>query len=246
MYDPKGNGKDKAVEAVTFLEAEPPPHLRSVVHRFVELLTQFPLAKDYRFHALPDACTYIVLDQLHPKIAGVTRLRASSQEMNLGLRFHFVNIRFLPGVWQEDREQTSYALVKDPYSGTLPLLELNQSLIGKDIATKQARLSQFVESLVESKIVIENPVTEKIFQHLDEIHSVADMAAVSHLSPRQLQRVLKRTTGFSPHDFLKVLRLQNSLSGAPSLSYADQSHFIHSFRKATGYTPGRYSRKFDV
>jgi len=36
------------------------------------------------------------------------------------------------------------------------------------------------------------------------------------------------------------------LNGHDRWSYADQSHFIHSFRKATGYTPGKYSRKFDV
>lgn len=246
MYDPKGNGKDRAVDAVQFFEAEPPRHLRDVVHRFLELRTQAPLADDYRFHALPDACTYVVLDQLHPKVAGVTRLQASSQELNLGKRFHFINIRFLPGVWQGDREQVSHGIVEDAYSGDLPLLDLNQTLIGRSFMAKQATLSLFVESLIESKLVISNPVTEKIFQRLDDIHSVAGMAEASELSPRQLQRVLKRTTGFAPHDFLKVLRLQQSLNGEPSLSYADQSHFIHTFRKATGYTPGRYSRKFDV
>jgi AraC-like DNA-binding protein len=136
--------------------------------------------------------------------------------------------------------------VKDVYSGDLPLLELNQSLIGQDFAAKQVTLSRFVEGLVQRKQVLANPVTEKIFQHLDQIRSVTDMAAASDLSPRQLQRVLKRETGFAPHDFLKVLRLQQSLRGEPSSSYADQSHFIHSFRKATGYTPGRYCRKFDV
>ena len=246
MYDPKGNGKDRTVGTVQFFEAEPPMHLRGVVHRFLELRTQASLPDDYRFHALPDACTYVVLDQLDRKVAGVTRLQASSQELNLGQTFHFINIRFLPGVWQGDREQISYGLVEDAYSGDLPLLELNQTLIGQDFATKQTTLSRFVESLVQSKLVLANPVTEKILQNLDEIHSVADMAAASDLSPRQLQRVLKRTIGFAPHDFLKVLRLQQSLNGEPSLSYADQSHFIHSFRKATGYTPGRYSRKFDV
>lgn len=246
MYDPKGNGKDRTVENVRFFEAEPPAHLRGVVHRYLELKTHAPLLEDYRFHALPDACTYIVLDQLKRQIAGVTRLRASSQELNLGRTFHFVNIRFLPGVWQGHREQISYALVKDAYSGDLPLLELNQNLVGQDFAAKKAILSRFVESLVQSKLVLANPVTEKIFQHIDTIYSVADMAAASDLSPRQLQRVLKRTTGFAPHDFLKVLRLQQSLNDEPSLSYADQSHFIHSFRKATGYTPGQYSRKFDV
>ncbi|CTQ56575.1 transcriptional activator FtrA [Roseibium album] len=246
MYDPKGNAKDKAVEAVQFFEAEPPVQLRGIVHRFLELKTQAPLLDDYRFHALPDACTYIILDQQDPRIAGVTRLRASSEELNLGKVFHFINIRFLPGVWQRDREDVSYGMVEDAYSGNLPLVPLNESLAGQDFAAKQDILSRFVEGLVERKLVIANPVTEKIFRHLDEIHSVADMASVSEMSPRQLQRVLKKTTGFAPHDFLKVLRLQQSLSGEPSLSYADQSHFIHSFRKATGYTPAKYSRKFDV
>lgn len=246
MYDPKGNGKDRTVEAVQFREADPPPHLRGIVHRFLELRTQTPLPDSYRFHALPDACTYIVLDQLDRKVAGVARLQASSQELNLGRTFHFTNIRFLPGVWQGNRDQIIHGLVKDAYSGDLPLLGLNQTLADQDFPTKQATLSLFVESLIESKLVIANPFTEKIFRHLDEIHSVADMAEACELSPRQLQRVLKQTTGFTPHDFLKVLRLQQSLNGEPSLSYADQSHFIHTFRKATGYTPGKYSRKFDV
>ena len=246
MYDPKGNGRDRKVDTVEFFEAEPPGQLRGVVHRFLEIRTLAPLAEDYRFHALPDACTYIVLDQIDRKVAGVTRLRASSHELNLGQSFHFINIRFLPGVWQGDRQRVSFALVQDTYSGDLPLIELNQKLIGQDFAAKQITLSQFVDSLVQSKLVLANPVTEKIFQRIDDIHSVADMAAATDLSPRQLQRVLKQTTGFAPHDFLKVLRLQQSLNGEPSLSYADQSHFIHSFRKATGYTPGQYSRKFDV
>lgn len=246
MYDPKGNGKDRTVQTVDFAEAEPPIHLRGIVHRFLELSTQAPLPDDYRFHALPDACTYAVFNQLEPNIAGITRLRASSEELNLGKAFHFVNIRFLPGVWQADREPVSYGLVDEVYAGDLPLITLNQTLKGVDFAAKQRILSRFVETLVESNLVIANPVTERIFQHLDDIHSVADMAAVSDLSPRQLQRVLKKTTGFAPHDFLKVLRLQQSLNGEPSLAYADQSHFIHSFRKATGYTPARYSRKFDV
>ena len=100
--------------------------------------------------------------------------------------------------------------------------------------------------LMETKRVAPNPVTEKIFHHLDSIHTVSDMAVISGISNRQLQRTLKRSTGFTPHDFLKILRLQQALNGNDTWSYADQSHFIHSFRNATGYTPGKYSRKFDV
>lgn len=246
MYNPKGNSTEKTAQSVKFFEFEPPSHLRGFVHRFLELKTDGTLSDDYRFHALPDACTYIVFDQLDTKIAGVTKLRASSEELNLGKTFHYINIRFLPGVWQGDREPVDYGMVDTPYSGALPLIEINQDLSKQDVAGKQSILAGFVETLIDSKLVVANVITEKIFRHLDDIYSVSDMAAVSNLSPRQLQRTLKRTTGFAPHDFLKVLRLQQALNGDPSLSYADQSHFIHSFRKATGYTPGRFSRKFDV
>lgn len=246
MYDPKGNGKDKTVQSVQFAEAEPPDHLRGIVHRFLELKTDGTLSDDYRFHALPDACAYIVFDQLNPKITGVSKLRAASEELNLGKAFHYVNIRFLPGVWQGDREEVAYGMVDTTYSGGLPLNEINPQLSKRTFVDQQLVLSEFVERLIESKQVVANPVTEKIFQNLDGIHTVSDMAAVAELSTRQLQRTLKRTTGFAPHDFLKVLRLQQTLNGNDASSYADQSHFIHSFRKATGYTPGKYSRKFDV
>lgn len=246
MYSPKGNGKEKAVHSVQFVEVEPPSHLRGIVHRFLDLKTDGPLSVDYRFHALPDACTYVVFDQLDTNITGVSKLRAASEEFNLGKTFHFVNIRFLPGVWQGDLEQVAYGMVDTPYSGDLPLIEFSHELSKRDFGDQQVVLSELVERLIENKLVALNPVIEKIFQNLDEIHSVSDMAAASDLSPRQLQRTLKRTTGFAPHDFLKVLRLQQALNGNDTWSYADQSHFIHSFRKATGYTPGKYSRKFDV
>ena len=246
LYDPKGNGKDKAVDAVQFVEVEPPSHLRGLVHRFLELKTTQALPQDYRFHALPDACAYVVFDQNDRGITGVSKLRATSEEFNLGRSFHFVNIRFLPGVWQDTREPICHGIIDQPYQGDLPLLDVNRQLAGQAFSEQVPILIGLVEWLVDQKFLVPNPVTEKIFQHLDEIVSVADMAEVTGISARQLQRTLKRTTGFAPHDFLKVLRLQQALNGNDTWSYADQSHFIHSFRKATGYTPGKYTRKFDV
>lgn len=246
MYDPKGNGKDKAVQQVRFIEIEPPAALRNIVHRFLELKTETPLAEDYRFHALPDACTYIVFDQLDRRIAGVTKLRATSEEFNLGRNFHFINIRFLPGVWQQDPVDVAHGRIDTAYAGDLPLAETNEALSAVEFSDSLPILGALAETLIAQKVVAPNPVTQTIFRHLDDIHTVADMAELCALSPRQLQRVLKRSTGFAPHDFLKVLRLQQSLNGTDTWSYADQSHFIHSFRNATGYTPGKYARKFDV
>ena len=246
MYDPKGNGKEKSIAEVQFTEVEPPQHLRGIVHRYLELNTNGPLAEDYKFHALPDACTYIVFDQLDRSIAGVSKLSAKSEEFNLGKSFHFVNIRFLPGVWQSTQNEVVYGLVNSAYSGNLPLLQVNAQLAAQEFSDSQDILSDLVDALLLRGLVSPNPVVEKVFQNLDDINSVAQMAYVCGLSSRQLQRILKRTTGFTPHDFLKVLRLQQSLNGSDTWSYADQPHFIHSFRNATGYTPGRYANKYDV
>lgn len=246
MYDPKGNSVDKTVSTVRFQEATPPARLQRIVHRFLELKTEAPLAQDYRFHALPDACTYAVFDQRNAQVAGITRLKASSEELSLGRAFHFLNIRFLPGTWQRDKAAVAYGLVERPYNGPLPLAAVSAQLAGQDLSGAVPILSAFVETLMARGILVENPVTAAIFAQIDSIFSVTDMAEAAELSPRQLQRVLKQTTGFTPHDFLKILRLQQSLLGEPSLGYADQSHFIRSFRAATGYTPGQFAKKFDV
>lgn len=58
--------------------------------------------------------------------------------------------------------------------------------------------------------------------------------------------MLKSATGFTPHDLLKVLRMQQSFRRHYLDYFADQSHYIHSFRKLTGYTPTKYRAKFDV
>ena len=89
-------------------------------------------------------------------------------------------------------------------------------------------------------------MTAAILTNLDEIHSVSDMAKVAALSPRQLQRVVKTTTGFTPHDLWKVLRVQHSFRKNYLLMFADQAHFTHSFRAVTGYTPGQFKKTFDV
>ncbi|WP_371396927.1 helix-turn-helix domain-containing protein [Fretibacter rubidus] len=246
MYDPKGNGIEKSVGSVQFTETRPPQHLKSIVHRYLDIHTENTLLHDYRFHALPDACTYVIFDQRDRRIAGLSKLRATSEELNLGRNFSFVNIRFLPGVWQDHDEAILSGIVDKPYAGKLPLLQINQEMTGLDFAEKQVVLSRFVDTLIENKQVVANPITQKIFENIDDIKTVSNMAHFAQLSPRQLQRKLKTTTGFAPHDFLKVIRLQQTLSGKDISSYADQAHFIHSFRKATGYTPARYTKKFDV
>jgi AraC-like DNA-binding protein len=246
MYDPIPDGIAKEVLSVSYQEKKPPEMLAKLVHVFWELRTEKKLSDDFCLHAIPDACVNILFNQKETRIAGVTALRTTYEVLNLGKEFHYVGIQFFPGVWQGNPSDTSDSFVGTPYIGNLPLIDTSNKLAPLDFSSKQLILSDLVSKLIERKTVAANDVTEKILLNIDSIHTVADMAAITKISTRQLQRTLNRSTGFSPHDFLKVLRLQQSFKQHYLVSYTDQSHFIHSFRKITGYTPAEYYRKFDV
>lgn len=237
---------DKAVRSVRYTEAKPPTQWSAFVHCFWELKTECVLDKDFLLHAMPDACVNILFNQMDTAIAGVTALRTTYEVLNLGRSFHYVGIQLLPGVWQGDPNEIVDRFVGTPYQGALPLARVGREMAGREFSAMLPTMSDLVQWFVDAKLVTANGVTEKILAHIRTVHTVADMASVTGLSARQLQRTLKRTTGFSPHDLLKVLRLQQSFRQHYLDLYTDQSHYIHSFRKITGYTPGQYAHKFGV
>ena len=246
MYDPIHDGIEKNTLSVTYREAKPPKEFSNLVHSYWELKTEVPLVEDFFLHALPDACVNILFNQKDTRIAGVTALRTTYEALNLGKDFYYAGIQFFPGAWQGDQSETTDRFVGTPYLGDLPLVDTSNKLATVDFLAKQRVLSALVSQLIERKFVAVNIVTKKILSKLNAIHNVADMAEITHMSSRQLQRILKKSTGFSPHDFLKVVRLQQSFKQHYLDTYTDQSHFIHSFRKITGYTPADYYRKYDV
>ncbi len=246
MYDPVKDGVPKTAEGVVYTEAAPPDELSGLVHCFWELRTEIDLADDFTLHAMPDACVNLLFDQHDTRIAGVTQLHTTHTTLDLGRSFHYAGIQFFPGVWRGNPDASVDHYVGEPYEGELPLIEVSSAAADLSFDDKTTVFADFVETLLDVGLVAPNPVTAAILTNLDEVHTVADMADVAGLSPRQLQRVLKTTTGFTPHDLLKVLRIQHSFRQDYLLSFADQSHFTHSFRKLTGYTPGQFRKSFDV
>ena len=246
MYDPIQAGIDKTALSVRYSVEKPPGHLSSVVHCYWELKAEATLDVDFCLHAVPDACVNILFNQVDTEIAGVTALRTTYEVLNLGKSFHYVGIQLLPGVWQGNPQEIADQFVGMPYSGELPLVATSRQLALQGFAGKQELMTGLVQWFIDANLVVHNPVTESILAKLDDIRTVADMAAVACISARQLQRNLTKTTGFSPHDLLKVLRIQQSFKQHYLDLYADQSHYIHSFRKITGYTPAKYIDKFDV
>jgi AraC-like DNA-binding protein len=246
MYNPVKDGIAKTVESVVYAEVAPPAALGELVHCFWELRTETDLAEDFTLHAMPDACVNLLFNQQDTRIAGVTQLATTYTSLNLGRSFHYAGIQFFPGVWRGDPDASVDHYVGEPYEGDLPLVKVGGEAATFGFEGRTAVFAAFVEKLVDGGLVVPNPVTAAILSRLDEMHCVGDMARVAALSPRQLQRTLKATTGFAPHDLLKVLRVQLSFRQDYLWSFADQSHFTHSFRKLTGYAPGRFNKTFNV
>lgn len=246
MYSPIRDGIERSVRSVQYSEAQPPSSLAGLVHCFWELKTVADLPEDFRYHALPDACVNILFNQIETSIAGVTALRTRAKVLNLGKSFHYVGIQFYPGVWQGNKEELIDRYVGTPYSGNLPLIQVSQQMAGVEFSRKLPALADLLRWFLEENLVKTNVLTEKILTNLDQIRSVADVARIAGVSPRHLQRTLRQMTGMSPHDLLKVLRVQQSFRKHYLDLYSDQSHYIHSFRKVTGYTPAKYVATFDV
>jgi AraC-like DNA-binding protein len=244
MYAPVQDGFSQRGPAVRYTEIPPADDLSDVVHCFWELRTLATLPEDFHFHALPDACVNLLFDLVDPSIAGVTALHTEATTLNLGRTFHYVGVQLYPGVWQGDRNELLDRYVGTPYQGELPLTRTSRRLVGLEFAAMPEVLSALLQWCIAHGHVRANAVTAAILSNLGSIRSVADMATLVGLSPRQLQRTLRRLTGFAPHDLLKVLRLQQSFRTHYLDLYADQAHFTHSFREAIGLTPKQYRTRF--
>lgn len=83
---------------------------------------------------------------------------------------------------------------------------------------------------------------------------VADLARVAGLSPKQLERLARRSLGLSPQRLVQRIRLEHAVheivtTDAPlsrvaaSCGFYDQSSFTKQFRAVLGVTPGAYRRR---
>jgi len=246
MYSPVVDGFSVRGAAVRYCESAPTDNLSDVVHCFWELRTLDVLPENFHYHALPDACVNLLFNVVDPEIAGVTALHTEATTLNLGRSFHYVGVQFYPGAWRGHRGEILDRFVGSPYRGALPLVQTGRQLLGLDFSAMAPALADQVQWCIDHGYASANAMAACILSNLENIRSVADMAALLGLSTRQLQRTIRRLTGFAPHDLLKVLRVQQSFRRHHLDLYADQAHFTRAFRQATGYSPVQYRKRFDV
>jgi AraC family transcriptional regulator len=95
---------------------------------------------------------------------------------------------------------------------------------------------------------------EYIHAHLGEPLTLAELAAIVHLSPYHLARQFRATVGQTPHQYVLAQRLVAArlLIGertlplaaiAARLGFADQSHLNFHFKRRYRITPGELARR---
>lgn len=93
-----------------------------------------------------------------------------------------------------------------------------------------------------------------VADHLNDAITVADLAAVAHLSPRQLTRLCRRAWGTSPMQYVIAQRLGRACSlltetnlpvgrVAEASGFSDPYHFSHLFRVHMGESPRDHRRR---
>ena len=95
-------------------------------------------------------------------------------------------------------------------------------------------------------------VVEYIEAHLDAGLTLAQLAAVAHLSPYHFARQFTAATGLPPHQYViarRVARAQQLLHPdrdlalaeiAARVGFSDQSQFSHHFKRLVGVTPRQF------
>jgi AraC-like DNA-binding protein len=113
------------------------------------------------------------------------------------------------------------------------------------------KLSRFLRARLDSAGREDLLVTESLQLIRAELHSIRVPRLLKSLkvSERQLERRFVHATGFSPHQYIRILRFRKAVQLmkvnrfarlcdlAHELNYVDQSHFIKDIKAFTGYTP---------
>lgn len=97
-------------------------------------------------------------------------------------------------------------------------------------------------------------VIDYIHAHLDRDLGLEELAAIAQISPYHFCRLFKQSTGFTPHQYLIRQRVEQAklllkdgkmgiLEVALTCGFTHQSHLNRHFKRLTGTTPKKFSRR---
>jgi AraC-like DNA-binding protein len=231
----------KRVVPTTYLELRPLP---GIAERILCLwtLTIDRRARSYRHRVLPDGCVDIVWIGNHPPVVAGPATREVLAPLPAGSTV--IGVRFRPG-WAA---ASLGVPAEELLNKEVPLLDLWGSS-AQPLA--EARLP-FVSDTLARRFCGQpapHPAVRIATDFLGraKLARVHELARLTGLSERQLQRRFREAVGYGPKTFQRIVRLQRLLAlnaaacspadRAVSAGYADQAHMCREVRTLTGCTP---------
>lgn len=174
--------------------------------------------------------------------------------LNIKFKLTILSVSLFKGVltnWQDFNlteliskvEQKSILSDITEENPTIPVHQL-------DIIIKNC-LDQYAIDLKMNKVIqlIEDQITDQL--------RVVDLADKMNMSPKSMERWIKKQFNLSPKKLLQVMRFEHvshKLKNQPksklidsiTYGYYDQSHFIKECRKITGYSPKDFFSKMEL
>lgn len=122
------------------------------------------------------------------------------------------------------------------------------AIMCEDYAT---RMSELLNKEIKSKHIV--TTVDYIYDHLNQVIKVSDIADVCGITQAHLSRQFKKETGYSVSEYamkLKINTAANMLeytdlsisSIASQFAFSSQSHFAECFKQYKGATPSQYRR----
>jgi AraC-like DNA-binding protein len=231
-------------DGVFYQEHHPDSVFQDQIYCLWQLRSTCVLPSDCHYLVVPDACIDLVFD-LSGQAEGVLVMSPGIRalDLNLGRQFDYCGIRLYPGVWYGSQPiiaqpQTFYSL------GGLDMPALIHQLSACSQSDQQQQLQYFVRQLTELGVINDAAWMPQLLAQADRLTCVNDLVRISGYSRRQLQRLFPEKTGFSAHDFLKILRFHQALATQRIDAYTDQSHYIREFKRITGITPVAFQQQY--
>ena len=251
----------------------PPPHLKNYVRNFWILESDVAQNQPRHFRTMADGCPGLMFQHpdygqffhggaILPQ-GFVFGQSTAHNELVLHGNFKTIGVTFEPhalssvfGIKAEELTNSCVDVLLLPKKTNFILPE--QLVQASEESQKINILSDYIfHQICQNKSRENHPMAFALAQIIGSAGciSLPDLQQKLHLSERSLERQFKAFIGISPKLFSRICRFQSSLKQleqqdfeklsdiAFGQQYADQSHFIRSFRQFSGFSPFEFQKK---
>lgn len=254
---------------MNYQEIQPPDHLRQWIRYFWVLENDSPNDSNQILSPLADGCPGIIFqhsskghfyDPYEKHLPEIFLYGQTIQPADLYLegQFKSIGICLYPSALKSLFQFNASELTDSCLDLSLLIRQLKEPLLNSPTIADQIEIfSSHIEALTRKKDASVDRVTAYALTRIAESNgniSLRNLQKELQLSERGLQRKFDQHVGISPKLFARVCRFQatlaqlknnnfNNLSDiAFDNGYADQSHFIRTFKEFAGFSPLQFQK----